>query len=96
MEHKAVIFSIMRRTISRNKTGTISADRHVLRNIKTQYTEKSFELQTIQAGNNSIDCINIQTSSCQHFIPEQAEAPYIAFTTVIVGFTGSALENMQY
>lgn len=41
MEHKAVIFSIMRRTISRNKTGTISADRHVLRNIKTQYTEKS-------------------------------------------------------
>lgn len=41
IEHQAVIFCIMRHTISRNKMVTISADSRVLRNIKMQYTEKS-------------------------------------------------------
>lgn len=45
MEHKVVIFSIMRCASSRNKMGTISADRHVLGNIKTQYAEKSSQFQ---------------------------------------------------
>lgn len=34
MEHKVVIFSIVRRAISRDEMGTISTDRHTLRNIK--------------------------------------------------------------
>lgn len=45
MERKVVIFSIMKRTISRNKISTISADRRVLRNIKTQYADKSSQFQ---------------------------------------------------